>query len=138
MIFHERISYYFVRKFFLYKILLLLRSFFLQEIYIVISIFVRSKEVMFFIMINFKRLFFSGLVFFCTANTTKYKTFWQLKVNYSTLRSVISIEGQLQHVQLRIVLIIKCQLWHVMISSDNTLKGNFANKFLFFYFFPDV
>ena len=31
---------------------------FLQEIYIVISIFIRSKAAMFFIMINFKRLFF--------------------------------------------------------------------------------
>jgi hypothetical protein len=35
----------------------------------------KFPAVMFFIMINFKRLFFFRFSFHCTANTTKYKTF---------------------------------------------------------------
>jgi hypothetical protein len=49
--------------------------------------------------------------------------FLQLKVNNNMLRSVLTINGQLQHIaisstRLRSILTIKGQLQHVTVSSD--------------------
>ena len=63
------------------------KIFFLQEIYIVISIFIKSKAAMFFIMINFKRLFFSGLVFIVlqTQQSIKHSLMFTFQFSYFTI-----------------------------------------------------